>query len=170
MALFGSFDTVRAQAAPTPEFIVAFAYVEELLRLGSAARARLNGIEPGSSQKVELGGGVFAIEQVYGTKHRSEGIFESHKKYIDVQVLIEGEERMEVMDARGMTVRQVYDAERDYMLYLDSGAVDSGAGAQLRLSAGQAAIFFPVDAHMPSLRAGAESLVVRKTVVKVPVA
>ncbi|MEN9632597.1 MAG: hypothetical protein RL077_1001, partial [Verrucomicrobiota bacterium] len=32
MALFGSFDTVRAQAAPTPEFIVAFAYVEELLR------------------------------------------------------------------------------------------------------------------------------------------
>ena len=46
---------------------------------------------------------------------------------------------------------------------------DYAAASQLRFRAGEAAVFFPKDGHMPSLRAGATAQLVRKTVVKVPV-
>lgn len=165
MALFGSLSTLRAQAPQTPGFSAAFAYVEDLLRPDSPARARLRGITSGSSQKIELAGGAYAIEQVYATKPRAEGVFESHRKYIDVQVIVEGDEQMEVIDLGHCTLRQAYDAEKDFMLHLDHPAA-----SKLRLGPGEGAIFFPVDVHMPTLQAGPVAALVRKTVVKVPVA
>lgn len=165
MALFGSIATVRAQAPQTPAFATAFAYVDELLRPGTPAHARLRATAAGKSQKIELSHGVFAVEQVYETKPRAEGFFESHQKYVDVQVVIEGSEAMEVIDASGITVREGYNPDRDLVTYDD--ATDASV---LRVTAGQATIFFPVDVHMPSLRLGAAPVLVRKTVVKVPVA
>lgn len=164
MALFGSFATVRAQTPATPGFATAFAYVEELLRAGSPAQARLKGIACGESKKIELAGGVIAIEQVYETKPRAEGFFESHRKYIDVQVIVEGEETMEFVEASRIAVKDAYQPERDVIIYADH----VGASV-LRAVAGHAAIFFPTDVHMPTLRTGATPVLVRKTVVKVPV-
>ena len=165
MALFGSIATMQAQAPRTAGFPGAFAYVEDLCRAGSEARRRIAAMGVGESKKIELAGGMFAIEQVYETKPRAEGFFESHRKYIDLQVLVEGEELMEVIDAGRMTVRQGYDAERDLIIY-----ADSAEASRLRIAAGEAAVFFPVDAHMPTLRTGAGAARVRKTVVKIPVA
>jgi biofilm protein TabA len=139
-------------------------YIDDLMRNESAARARLQGIAPGAAEKIDLGSGIFAVEQVYRTKPRAESFFESHRKYIDVQVIVEGEELMEVIDASRITVRDPYVPERDLITYLD-GADASG----LRLRAGEAAIFFPVDVHMPSMQLRGAATLVRKTVVKVPV-
>ena len=164
MALIGSIATVQSQAAQNPGFAAAFSYIDELMRPDSAARKRLDGLAAGEHKKVELEGGLFAVEQVYETKPRAEGFFESHRKYIDVQVIIAGEERMEVIDAARIAVREPYSADRDVILYFD--ATDA---SELRLRAGEAAIFFPVDVHMPSLRLHAPAVLVRKTVVKVPV-
>ncbi len=164
MAITGSFSAVRAQAPQTPGFNTAFAYVEDLLRASSPARARLGAIAPGASERIELGQGVYVIEQVYATKPRAEGVFESHRKYIDVQVVIEGSEAMEIVDAARATGREPYHEERDFLLYQD--VEDASV---LRLRAGEAAVFFPVDVHMPSLRLGAGAALVRKAVVKVPV-
>jgi biofilm protein TabA len=164
MALFGSIATLRSQAPVRPAFTEAFAYVEELLRPESAAGFRLAALAPGKSNKIELGRGVFAIEQVYETKPRSEGFFESHRACIDLQVIVSGEELMEVVDVSRITVREAYDPERDLITYRD--AADAST---LRLRAGEAAIFFPVDVHMPSLRVHDSAAVVRKTVVKIPV-
>lgn len=164
MAITGSFAAVRAQAPQTAGFSAAFSYVEELLRVDSPARARLRAIGPGSSGKIELAAGAYAIEQVYQTRPRAEGFFESHRKYIDVQVVIEGEERLEVVDAGRIAVKNPYVAEKDVIIYHD--AADA---TEVRLLAGEVAVFFPVDVHMPCLRLRAESALVRKTVVKVPV-
>jgi biofilm protein TabA len=164
MGLFGSLATLRAQAPRSDGFTTAFAYVDELLRDGSAVQARVRGLANGESQKVELGGGAFVVEQVYDTKARADGFFESHRNYIDVQVVLEGEEAMEVCDAARMTVRQPYNAERDLIVY-----EDSADASLLRVFPGHAAIFFPADVHMPSLRVRAEPVLVRKAVVKVPV-
>lgn len=164
MALHGSFTTVRSQASHTPGFEIAFAYIDEVLRADSAAAARLRGIASGEAQKTELGSGVFVVEQVYESKLRADGFFESHRTYIDVQVVIEGEELMEVADASRMTVRQPYNSDRDLIVYEDS--TDTSL---LRVFAGQAALFFPVDVHMPSLRIRSAPVLVRKAVVKVPV-
>jgi len=156
---------LKAQAYPADKFAATWAYLEELLAPGSAAGERMRGIAEGETKRVELSGGAFALEQVYRTKARADGFFESHRKFIDVQVIFEGEERMEVVDRVHVKVREAYREERDLLVYED------GAGASvLRLGAGDAAVFFPVDVHMPGLRAGeGEGRLVRKTVVKVPV-
>jgi biofilm protein TabA len=165
MALFGSLAALRAQAPQSPRFTAAFAYVEDLLRADSGAARRIRGIGRGESQRVELADGVFAIEQVYETKPRAEGFFESHRKYIDIQVLVEGDEVMEVVDATRIAVREPYQPERDLITY-----GDVPDASRLRVRAGEATIFFPVDVHMPTLRSGDAPVLVRKTVVKVPVA
>lgn len=165
MALYGSFAAVRAQAPHNAGFATAFAYVDEVLRADSAARARLRKIPAGKAEKVELGDGVFVMEQAYETKPRPEGFFESHRKYIDVQVIVEGEEIMELVDASRIAVRQAYQPERDLITY-----EDFQDATPLRALAGDTAIFFPVDVHMPGLRLRAGSALVRKVVVKVPVA
>lgn len=164
MALYGSLATLRAQAPHTDGLAAAFAYMDELLRPGSPVQQRVRAMADGDTQKIELGGGVFVIEQVYETKLRADGFFESHRKYIDVQAILEGEELMEVSDLARITVRQPYHADRDVIIY-----EDNPEASLLRVFPGQAAIFFPEDAHMPTLRIRTEPVRVRKCVVKVPV-
>ncbi|MGH6629195.1 MAG: YhcH/YjgK/YiaL family protein [Burkholderiales bacterium] len=162
MALFGPFHIVRAQNASKARFAAAFGYVEEMLRPGSLERRRLAGLAASASQRIELAGGAFAIEAAYFTKPRAEGFFESHRKYIDVQVIVEGEELMEVEDIAQLVVAEAYDAERDFIKY-----AATPAASVLRMRAGDGAIFHPADGHMPSLQWRGPVLV-RKTVVKVP--
>jgi YhcH/YjgK/YiaL family protein len=164
MALFGSVSTLRAQARGWDWSAAVFAYLDDLLRPGSEAHRRLQALAVGKSERIELPGGLFAIEQVYETKARADGFFESHRKYIDVQVVVAGEELMAVTDIARLPVKQGYDGERDVIIYGDYPAASS-----LRVVAGEAAIFFPVDGHMPSQRIGPVGQVVRKTVIKVPV-
>jgi YhcH/YjgK/YiaL family protein len=163
MAFTGSFQEVRTNAGKDPRFVAAFAYVADMLAAGSTARARIGGIAVGVTERIELTGGSFALEQVYQPKQRPEGFFESHRNYIDVQVIVEGEELMELIDVGRLAVSQPYNPERDFTKYADV------AGAKvLQMRAGDVAIFFPNDGHMPSLHWRGTGLV-RKTVVKVPV-
>ena len=164
MAIFGTVASVRAQAPQTERFARAFAYVDELLSPGSAIQARVRAIGEGDRMKTDLGDGMFVIEESYQTKLRADGFFESHRKYIDIQVIVEGEELMEVADIARMTVRQPYNPERDLIVYQDN--TDA---ALLRVFPGMAAVFLPTDAHMPTLRIRAAAVPVRKCVVKVPV-
>jgi len=164
MALYGSIETVRAQAPRTDGFATAFAYLEEVFRAGSPAQVRVRGIAAGDTVRTELTGGAFVIEQCYETRLRADGFFESHRKYIDVQVVVEGEELMEVADVARMTVRQPYNDKRDLIVY-----DDNTDASLLRVHAGQAAVFYPSDVHMPTLRVRAAGSNVRKCVVKVPV-
>ncbi len=164
MALYGSLESVRAQAPRAEGFARAFAYVDELFRAGSDVHLRVKAIASGDTEKVQLGEGAFVIEQAYESKLRADGFFESHLKYIDVQTVFEGEEAMEVSDVRRMKVRQPYNPDRDLIIY-----DDNTDASLLRVFAGQIAIFFPTDAHMPSLRIRATPVGVRKCVVKIPV-
>ena len=164
MALIGSLATIRAQTKRMEIFTAAFGYLDELFRGDSPAAVRLRSAAAGANSRVELAGGAFALEQVYLAKARTDGLFESHRKYIDVQVVFEGEEVMELAEISRLTVKQSYEVDRDCALYADF------AGASvLRLSAGDAAVFFPPDGHMPGIRPGAAANLVRKTVIKVPV-
>ena len=164
MAIYGSIETVRAQVPRVEVFAAAFAYLEELFRPGSPASVRVKAIASGDTNKVELAGGAYVIEQAYESRLRADGFFESHRKFIDVQAIFEGEELMEVADIARMTVKQPYNDKRDLVIY-----EDSTEAALLRVHPGQAAVFFPSDAHMPTLRVRADAVNVRKCVVKIPV-
>lgn len=163
MALFGSIVTVRAQAPQAEKFAAALAYAEAAMRVDTPEGKRLRAMQPGENGRVELAGGAFALDQVYLSKVRADGFFESHLKFIDVQVVIEGEEGMEVLDIARAVEKRPYNAERDFTVY------DDAAGSLLHVGAGQAAVFFPADVHMPGLCGGAGPALVRKTVIKVPV-
>ncbi|MBA4137277.1 MAG: YhcH/YjgK/YiaL family protein [Opitutus sp.] len=165
MAQFGSLDSLRRQNNSS-QFAAAFAYAAEALQAGSPVNARLAALAAGTSERVELGDGVFAMEQVYHAKPREEGFFEAHRKYIDVQVVVAGVESMEVEEITRLSVTQDYDADRDFMKF----GIDVPDAAKLIVRAGDAALFFPSDGHMPSLRIDGRPTLVRKTVVKVPVA
>ncbi len=56
MAIFGPLAQIRNQISGA-RFAAALAYVEEILRPGSAANRRLQGIAAGSTERVELAGG-----------------------------------------------------------------------------------------------------------------
>jgi biofilm protein TabA len=107
------------------------------------------------------GDNVFALVQEFRTKPDAEGFWESHRKYIDVQCVVAGVERMGYANLATLAVRKDYDADKD-LLILD------GSGDFLTVSAGMFTIFAPQDAHMPCLAVG-ESAPVRKVVVKVAV-
>jgi YhcH/YjgK/YiaL family protein len=163
MALFGSVVTLRSQCLPADKFAAVFAYLDDLFHDASGPAARLRSIVVGDTQRIELTGGAFALEQVYRSKIRTEGFFESHRKYIDVQVVFDGEESMEVFDQSRAMIRHPYDPQRDLLVYEDRG------GSVLHLSAGDAAVFHPTDIHMPGLCGLSGPALVRKTVIKVPV-
>lgn len=163
MALYGSLATLPGQLARFDHFAAAFAYVAEARRAGSEAHRLLTGLPVGETGRVELGGGAFALPQVYLTRGRTEGRWETHRAYIDVQAVIEGEELMEVADRDRLTIAEDLTPGRDVIFYdpFDRGSV-------LRLSPGSAAVYFPPDAHLGCIAIGRAGLV-RKIVVKVPV-
>ena len=69
---------------------------------------------------------------------------EAHKKYIDIQVVITGEEYMGYTNISNTTVCEEYNEEKDVMFL--NGKVD-----KLRADETRFLIFYPEDAHMPSL-------------------
>jgi biofilm protein TabA len=162
MAIFGSLSTVRAQTGPSSGLRNALDYVEKLMRRDSPERARIFALATGESVRAELGGGMFAIDATYWSKPRADVFFETHRKYIDVQAVLAGEESMEVVDRARLSLDLPYDAERDLIKYRD--CADTSV---LRARDGEVAVFFPADGHMS--HAVDQPLLVRKTVVKVPV-
>jgi YhcH/YjgK/YiaL family protein len=104
---------------------------------------------------------IFALAQEYRTKPASEGFWESHRRYIDVQLVVAGRERMGYANLAALAAQKPYDPEKDLLVL-------EGAGDFFMVSAGMFTIFTPQDAHMPCLAAD-EPAMVRKVVVKVAV-
>jgi len=103
---------------------------------------------------------LYALVSDYTPKPPAEGRWEAHRRYLDLQYLVSGVERMGVAPASRMRETS-YDAERD-LAWLD------GAGDFLTLGAGQFMLLWPGDAHMPGIDAGVPGPV-RKLVVKIAI-
>lgn len=104
---------------------------------------------------------VYALVQHYNTKLREKGLWEAHRRYIDVQFVANGIESMGYAPLGNMTVTQPYAADKDCVLF-------SGDGDFVTATTGTFVIFFPQDAHMPCIASGAPQPMV-KVVVKVAV-
>lgn len=105
---------------------------------------------------------VFAIVQRYETVKTDAPKFEYHRKYIDIQHIISGEEVIDWAPADRMTVTEKYDPDKDICF----GVVSKEEITSVFLHAGQLAVFYPEDSHAPKLPAGTPSSVF-KIVVKV---
>lgn len=105
--------------------------------------------------------GAFAIIETYETKEASDCFIECHRRYIDVQLVIEGIERIGVCH-KSACDEHAYDEEKDFQKL-------EGETELLTLKAGGFMIFYPEDAHMPKVRHGHSSGIVKKAVFKIPV-
>jgi YhcH/YjgK/YiaL family protein len=102
---------------------------------------------------------LFALVNDYSTQALEKCRFEAHRKYIDIQLMVRGIERIGVADLSTMGHDEPYIAERDVAFF-------HGQGDPITLREGTFAIFFPHDAHQPGI-AVAEPMQCRKVVVKV---
>jgi biofilm protein TabA len=105
---------------------------------------------------------LYAMLNRYRTKPHAEAVWESHRKFIDVQYIVCGTEWMGYTPLdRAPQIIMPYDPARDVQFYAP------GEGG-FRLTTGQFAMFFPEDIHAPGLLDGSVSDVV-KVVMKVAV-
>jgi YhcH/YjgK/YiaL family protein len=105
------------------------------------------------------GENVFALVFHNETKPKQGAFWEAHRRYMDVQYLFEGAERMGRADFRTLKPCAEYDAEKDFLKL-------KGKGDFFTVPAGTFVVFWPHDAHMPGL-AVQEPKPVKKVVVKV---
>lgn len=98
----------------------------------------------------------------YFTKSENEKFWESHKKYLDVQIMINGTEKVAINDIRDMEVKS-FDEERDLTILEGDKAFD------IIMKTGDVLVFFPNDVHKPELNVSEndDSGNIRKIVTKV---
>lgn len=113
--------------------------------------------------RIDITDECYAIVSSYKTSNRESKEYESHRKYIDVQMLIDGKEYIEVAPIDLLEVSQEYSEEKDAMFYSNKHIGDN-----LLLEPGKPVILMPEDGHMPGVVCS-EPVAVKKVVVKIPV-
>ena len=107
---------------------------------------------------------VKAIVSEYETKPNNEYGYEAHRKKIDIQYLLSGEERIACLSIDRLKETKPYSEESDAAFY---EATDMQP-QEMIIGDGYFTTFFPQDGHMPQLSVG-EPERVKKVVVKVEV-
>lgn len=105
------------------------------------------------------GDDVYAIVTEAPTKDYDKTAFESHRKYIDLQYIITGEENMAKSPVSSVVVSKPYDETTDLANY-------TGEGKIYTVPTGTFILFFPTDAHRPNITPGGNK-VVKKIVIKI---
>ena len=105
-----------------------------------------------------LENGAFYTVYTVNLANPEEKNFEAHKKFVDIQYILDGEEQMEYADLRLTEEAVPYREDKDVFFV-------KGKGDLLTFREGDFVIFCPADAHKPGLGVG----VSRKVVVKVPI-
>ena len=108
------------------------------------------------------GDGYCVTLQEYSTKTESEGRWETHKKHIDIQYIVSGEEMVKYTNLLNLEELIEKDEKKDFYFYRNAVCEDS-----MTVREGEFVIFFPEDGHKPSLHVDGELKKVRKVVVKV---
>jgi len=106
---------------------------------------------------------VKAIVSEYETKVENEVGYEAHRKNIDIQYLLKGEECVACLPLEKLKETVPYSEEKDAAFF-----TASIQPIEMTLGDGFFAIFFPQDGHMPQLSVN-EPTMVKKVVVKVEI-
>lgn len=156
MAIFGKLSDLKQQINDD-NFLIAFNFLENL------GDDILN-ISEGECIKEMITDKIFILKQAYKTKERDECFFESHKKYIDIQYMVKGDEIMDVTHIDNLNIIDEYSEKTDFIKYENK----SHDISSLLIKEKELAIFYPTDAHQPCIKVG-DSNLIYKAVVKIPV-
>jgi biofilm protein TabA len=112
----------------------------------------------------DIGMGCEARVMSYATEPAEQRKWESHRRFIDIQWVVSGAERMEVAHIAALEGATPYDEGNDVRFYAHAEAPTTS----VVVGTGEFTIFFPTDGHRPNI-AVTTPAAVRKIVVKVPV-
>lgn len=114
--------------------------------------------------KVSISENIFFIPNHYVPKEEYDSVFEMHKKYIDVQVVIKGAERMLFLPkTTNANAKTDYDNDNDLQFF-----TDNRIPSEVIVNQSQFAIFFAEELHKPACKiSNEESQEVIKLVFKV---
>lgn len=118
----------------------------------------LSALKPGIHSIIEKN--LFVIVEEAEGRTRAEAKLESHRKYIDIQLVLAGVDEMgwkPLADCKQISV--AYNEERDIQFFADA------ADAWISTPANSFCIFFPKDAHAPLVGTGR----IRKLIFKIAV-
>lgn len=101
---------------------------------------------------------LFGLDLTYNTTDASKGLWEAHRKYIDVQIVLDGKEFINISDISSMSSSQPY--ENDYELFTGD------AQHTITLEKGYFLMLFPHEVHKTSISVN-EPVEVRKKVYKI---
>ncbi len=104
---------------------------------------------------------VYAMIKRCKTELPCDDLWEAHRKYIDLQYVISGEEYFGVVDCNSLSSNKAYDSENDCEMF-------TGTGDFFSLKSGDFVILWPQDAHMPQ-RANQVPQNVEKVVIKIKI-
>lgn len=120
------------------------------------------GIEKGKSNVIEIEGrDLFVVFSSYEIKDDTSPTFEGHRKYIDIQYVIEGEELILVTSDNVTNIGE-YDENNDCQL------CESELYSSFLMIPGYVSVLFPEDWHSPG-RKNHKISKVKKVVVKVAI-
>lgn len=119
----------------------------------------LNQLESLEEGKYELEDGHFFVVMSGDTQLMDEGLFEFHQAYVDVQIVLEGQEQMQWGWLPNLCVTHPYDNHQDI-------GFAQGNGTIVTVSSGMFYMAFPHDAHMPARHVN-ESTSFKKVVLKI---
>ena len=115
--------------------------------------------EPG---KYELDGdNIYFMIQAYMTKPDNEMKWENHRKYLDIQCILEGEEIAGVAPISSLTLIEEYSVEKDMEFYSNNEI-----STNVYLIPKTYAIFFPGEAHKPCVQCD-KPVKCKKVIIKV---
>ncbi len=107
---------------------------------------------------------LYVIISDYETKPSSLVVWESHRKFLDLQLVISGNEILYYTPRNILKVKQEYNETDDYMLY----ETDDGIYSGIILESGNFCILYPDDAHRPGCSCNTISPV-KKAVFKIKI-
>lgn len=84
----------------------------------------------------------FYIVQSYLTKKEEDCMFESHRRYIDIQIMIEGEEVIDISDISRLEIKEPYNEGKDLILWRPPQR-----SARIYMKKNDYCILYPENAH-----------------------
>ena len=106
------------------------------------------------------GDALVAKVQTYDSN--ASGKTEAHNRYIDLQYIVSGTEKMYYAPRESLHELVPYDAEKDVVFLADSSEM-----TEITVHAGEFAIFYPHDAHKPGMQRGHGAEKIEKIVIKI---
>ncbi|MDR0484300.1 MAG: YhcH/YjgK/YiaL family protein [Alphaproteobacteria bacterium] len=95
------------------------------------------------------------------TKNMEEGFWESHKKYIDIHYVLEGEELFGYENISELKINKDYNEEKDLITY------HGDMRNPIVLKPNMFIVAYPEDAHMPNILVGDKKAPLKKIIFKI---